>query len=98
MTDDEISKRLKEMKGWKHEGAFIKKVFEFPDFMSGIAFVGTVARVAEKEEHHPDILISYTTVTLAVQTHSEGGITEWDLDLAGAIERTLRNKERHVKR
>jgi 4a-hydroxytetrahydrobiopterin dehydratase len=90
LSDSEVSTRLKPLKGWKHEGAFIVKSFEFPTFMEGIAFIGKVARVAEKEEHHPDIHVRYTTVTLSVQTHSEGGITEWDLGLAGAIEKMLR--------
>jgi len=58
--------------------------------MGGISFIGKVARVAEKEEHHPDIHVRYTTITLSVQTHSEGGVTEWDLGLAGAIEKMLR--------
>ena len=86
LTGAEIRERLKELKGWKQEGKFITKTFEFENFMDGIAFIGRVARVAEKEEHHPDIHVRYTTVKLSVQTHSEGGVTEWDLDLAEAIE------------
>jgi 4a-hydroxytetrahydrobiopterin dehydratase len=89
LSDSEISTRLRTLKGWKHVGAFIEKTFEFPTFMEGISFIGEVARVAEKEEHHPDIHVRYTTITLSVQTHSEGGVTEWDLGLAGAIERML---------
>ena len=89
LDDSQISARLKALKGWKHEGNFIEKAFEFPTFMEGIAFVDRVAAVAEAEEHHPDIHIRYSTVTLSVQTHSEGGVTEWDLDLAGAVERDL---------
>lgn len=92
LGDPEIAARLKTLKGWKHDGAFIKKTFEFPTFMEGIAFVDRVAGVAEREEHHPDIHVRYTEVTLAVQTHSEGGVTEWDLDLAGAIEKEIAGK------
>ena len=91
LSDPEISARLKSLKGWKHKGAFIEKTFKFPNFMEGISFIGDVARVAEKEEHHPDIHVRYAAVTLSVQTHSEGGVTEWDLDLAGAIEKMLRS-------
>jgi len=86
LSDSEISGRLKNLKGWKRDGQFITKVFEFNRFVDGIDFVNRVAAVAEKEEHHPDIHVRYTTITLSVQTHSEGGITEWDLDLAEAIE------------
>jgi 4a-hydroxytetrahydrobiopterin dehydratase len=92
LPDEEIRARLKPLRGWKRDGKFITKVFEFDKFMQGVNFVNEVAKVAEKEEHHPDIHIRYTTVTLSVQTHSEGGVTEWDLDLAAAIERMLTRK------
>jgi 4a-hydroxytetrahydrobiopterin dehydratase len=88
LTDREISTRLKGLKGWKHEGKFITKTFEFGEFMDGIKFINRLATVAEEQEHHPDIHVRYTTVTLSVQTHSEGGVTEWDLDLAEAIEKS----------
>lgn len=87
LTDSEIASRLKPLTGWKHEGKFIAKVFEFERFMDGIAFLNKVAEIAEKEEHHPDIHVRYTTITLSLQTHSEGGVTEWDVELAEAIEK-----------
>jgi len=92
LSGSEIRARLKPLKGWKLDGKFISKVFEFDKFAQGIDFVNEVAKVAEKEEHHPDIHIRYTTVTLSVQTHSEGGVTAWDLDLAAAVERVLTRK------
>lgn len=93
LNDAEIKARLRSLNGWKQQGKFITKPFEFENFMEGIEFVGKVARVAEKEEHHPDIHVRYTTVTLSVQTHSEGGVTGWDLELAEAIEKTLHVRE-----
>ena len=93
LSRSEVSTRLKSLKGWKHDGAFIVKTFEFPTFMKGIAFIRKVAVVAEREEHHPDIHVRYTAVTLSVQTHSEGGVTEWDLELAAAVEKMLKGKE-----
>jgi 4a-hydroxytetrahydrobiopterin dehydratase len=100
LSDSEISAQLKRLKGWKHEGEFITKVFEFDCFMDGIEFLNRVAAVAEKEEHHPDIHVRYTTITLSVQTHSEGGVTQWDLDLAKAVERMLKRTRpvRNAKR
>ena len=100
LSDPEIAARLKKLKGWRHEGKFITKVFEFEEFMDGISFLNKVAEVAEKEEHHPDMHVRYTTVTLSVQTHSEGGVTEWDVELAEAIEKRLVGTEaaRHVRR
>ena len=86
LSDTEIKSRLKELKGWKREGKFITRTFEFGHFMDAIAFVNEVAEAAEREEHHPDINIRYTTVKLSIQTHSERGVTEWDFDLAKAID------------
>ena len=86
LSDAEIKTRLKELNGWKHEGKFITRTFEFGHFMDAIAFVNEVAEAAEREEHHPDITIRYTTVKLSIQTHSEGGVTEWDIGLAKAID------------
>ncbi len=83
----EVDARLKKLPGWKKDGKFITKTYEFEEFMDGIAFIGMVARVAEKQEHHPDIHLRYTEVTLSLQTHSSGGVTEWDFGLARAIER-----------
>ena len=82
----EIARRLKGLEGWKLEGKFITKTFEFDHFMDGIAFVNEVGEVAESQEHHPDISVRFTTVKLSIQTHSEGGVTEWDFDLAKAID------------
>ena len=73
-------------------------MFEFPNFRDGISFVNKVAEVAEKEEHHPDIHVKYTTITLSVQTHSEGGVTEWDIELAEAVEKMLRSRGKRGKR
>ncbi len=89
LSDSEISRRLGKLKGWKHEGKFIVKTFEFKEFMDGIEFIRKVALVAEAQEHHPDMGVRYTTITLSIQTHSEGGVTEWDLDLAEAIEKSM---------
>jgi 4a-hydroxytetrahydrobiopterin dehydratase len=87
LTPSEISARLESLKGWKHEGDFITKTFRFKSFTGGIEFINRVAAVAEREEHHPDIHVRYTTVALSLQTHSEGGVTEWDLGLAESIEK-----------
>ena len=86
LTAAEIEGRLKELRGWKAKGGFITKTYEFDHFMDAIAFVNEVAEAAERQEHHPDINVRYTTVTLSIQTHSEGGVTKWDIDLAKTID------------
>ena len=63
------------------------KTLEFGSFMSGISFINQIARVAERLQHHPDISVRYTTIKLLIQTHSVGGITAKDFQLASAIEK-----------
>jgi len=89
LTPTQLDKKLRGLSGWKRKGDFITKTFTFKSFMDGISFVNEVANIAEKLEHHPDIHIVWTTVTLEIQTHDEGGITEYDTDLAEAIETNL---------
>jgi 4a-hydroxytetrahydrobiopterin dehydratase len=71
------------------EGAITRQV-QAPTFLDGIALVQRVAEAAEARNHHPDIDIRWTTVTFTLSTHSEGGITAKDLDLAAEIDRLAR--------
>ena len=87
LTSREVKRKLRGMKGWQHRGGFITKTFVFDHFMEGISFLNKVARIAEKQEHHPDIKVRYTAITLSIQTHSEGGVTALDVGLAKAIDR-----------
>lgn len=86
LTEEQILRQLGKLEGWSLKGDYITKSYEFKTFMDGIAFVDAVARVAEAQEHHPDIKVVWTTVTLSVQTHSEGGVTRYDINLAKAID------------
>jgi len=86
LDDEEVARRIERLRGWKKEGSFIAKTFEFGSFLQGMGFVNRVAKIAEEEEHHPDIHIRYTQVKLSIQTHSAGGITAWDLALAKRID------------
>jgi 4a-hydroxytetrahydrobiopterin dehydratase len=86
LGDAEVASRLARLDGWRRRGRFIVKSYEFGTFMDGIKFLTKVAAVAESQGHHPDIRVRYTEVTLSIQTHSEGGITSWDFDLARGID------------
>jgi 4a-hydroxytetrahydrobiopterin dehydratase len=70
------------MTDWSEVDGALQRTFEFPSFGEAIAFVDRVAELAERENHHPDIAISYKTVTLRWVTHSAGGITDRDRELA----------------
>lgn len=89
LEDEEIEQRLDELGDWEREGSDIQKVFEFDDFAAAIKFVSDVAKLAERYDHHPDIDIRYNRVRLALSTHSEGGLTPLDFDLAGEIEQSI---------
>ena len=71
---------------WSLEGQEISRTFTFADFNEAMGFVNRVALAAEVADHHPDIDIRWNKVTLTLSTHSEGGLTEKDLDLAAEID------------
>jgi 4a-hydroxytetrahydrobiopterin dehydratase len=70
------------MSDWDEVDGALERTFELPSFPEAIAFVNRVAELAERENHHPDVTISYTKVTLRWVTHSAGGITDRDHELA----------------
>lgn len=71
---------------WDVGDESITRTVERSNFVEAMGFVTEVALLAEKANHHPDIDIRWNTVTLTLSTHSEGGLTEKDTDLAGKIE------------
>lgn len=74
---------------WVREGEFLVKVVSRAGFAGALAFVNAVGELAEAAGHHPDIEIRWDTVTLCLSTHSAGGLTAKDLDLAAAIDRLV---------
>jgi 4a-hydroxytetrahydrobiopterin dehydratase len=86
LSDEEIGERLEGLDGWSRDGDSIKKTFEGEDFMSSVSLVDKLAPVAEEMNHHPDLEISWNKVTVTLSTHSEGGLTENDFELAGNID------------
>lgn len=90
LTDTDIGAGLASLPGWERRGDAIAKAFTFGKFADGIRFVDRVAVEADKADHHPDIDIRYTTVTMTLSTHSAGGLTRKDLELAAIIDRLSR--------
>lgn len=88
LNDEEIERQLADLPGWARDGddpATIRGAFTAPDFPTGIRLVSEVAAAAETMNHHPDIDIRWTTVAFALSTHSEGGLTQLDIELAHQI-------------
>ncbi len=81
---------LKAHPGWEREGDALAKRFEFADFAQALAFVVRVGCGAEKRDHHPDVELGWGKVRLVWTTHDAGGITQLDLDAAGASDEARR--------
>ena len=86
LSDSEIEARLSEHPGWERSGNAICKTFERGDFVGSVNFVKSLVEPAEATNHHPDLEISWDKVTVKIATHSEGGITAADFELAAKID------------
>jgi 4a-hydroxytetrahydrobiopterin dehydratase len=86
LSENEIAEKLSGLEGWGQEGNQIVKQYKFKNFVGSMGFVTKVAILAERADHHPDILIEYSKVKISLSTHSEGGLTEKDFNLANEIE------------
>lgn len=86
LSEDDVQRRLGDLDGWRREGDELRREFKFEDFKGSVDFVNRITPQAEEMNHHPDLAISWNTVTVTLSTHSEGGITENDFELAGRID------------
>jgi 4a-hydroxytetrahydrobiopterin dehydratase len=87
LSDDEIRAALEALPGWERRESAITRQYRLDGFAGAIAFVVRLSYAAEAADHHPDLDIRYDRVRITLSTHSEGGVTAKDLDLAKAIER-----------
>jgi 4a-hydroxytetrahydrobiopterin dehydratase len=86
LTPEQVRAALPAVKDWKKQSAAITRTYQFKDFAGAMEFVNKLARAAEEVNHHPDIDIRWNKVTLTLATHSEGGLTQKDFDLARKID------------
>jgi 4a-hydroxytetrahydrobiopterin dehydratase len=86
LTLARIEEHLRELPGWALEKGVIAKTFSFPDYHRTMAFVNAVAWIAHREDHHPEMRVSYDRCTIGYSTHSIGGISENDFICAAKIE------------
>jgi 4a-hydroxytetrahydrobiopterin dehydratase len=86
LSSDEITAALADLDGWESDGSAISRTVEAADFPTAIRIVDEIAVTAEAADHHPDIDIRWRTLHLTLSTHSEGGVTGKDLQLAKAID------------
>ena len=86
LTQDQIDAALADLTDWTQEGPLVVRTFRFGGFSQAVNFVTRVAEVAESMDHHPDIDIRYNKVSLRLSTHSAGGLTAADMELARRLE------------
>jgi 4a-hydroxytetrahydrobiopterin dehydratase len=86
LGNEEIEAKLADLSGWERRGETIVKAFGRGDFVGSVRFVDSLVAPAEEMGHHPDLEISWDTVTVTVSTHSEGGLTAADFELAARID------------
>jgi 4a-hydroxytetrahydrobiopterin dehydratase len=86
LTDAEIAERLPKLVKWTVTGGRLHREYQFKDFTKAFGFMSSVALLAEKRDHHPDWSNAYGKVVIDLTTHSVGGITDKDFELAGAID------------
>ncbi|HVD40046.1 MAG TPA: 4a-hydroxytetrahydrobiopterin dehydratase [Solirubrobacterales bacterium] len=86
LGDAEVEEKLAGLAGWERRGDAIEKSFERGDFVGSVRFVESLVEPAEAMNHHPDVAISWATVTVTISTHSEGGLTASDFELAEKID------------
>lgn len=88
LDDTAIQERLSGLEGWERDGDRIRKQFKRSDFVGSVDFVKALVEPAEDMNHHPDLEISWNTVTVSITNHAQGGLTEADFELAGRIDAT----------
>lgn len=89
LNEDMIAQALESVGDWTLNGESIQRTFAHDDFLGSMAFVRSVADLAESAQHHPDILIRWNKVTLTLSTHDAGGLTERDFMLAKSIDQLV---------
>lgn len=85
LSEEEVDRALEQL-DWLRSGGELVKTVKRGNFARAMAYVNEVANLAEARDHHPDIDIRWDTVTLRLSTHSEGGLTPLDIELATAID------------
>jgi 4a-hydroxytetrahydrobiopterin dehydratase len=86
MTSEQIGRELERLPEWSESGEAIHRTYAFKDFLASIGFVNAIAQEAERVQHHPDVLIRYSKVTLTLSTHDADGVTSKDFALAATAD------------
>ena len=86
LQSSELTQRLTALPGWEHAGNQLTKTFRFANYYETMAFVNAVAYVAHRQDHHPDLTVSYNRLVVTYSTHDAGGVTLNDCICAAKVE------------
>ncbi|MGY1914512.1 4a-hydroxytetrahydrobiopterin dehydratase [Blastococcus sp. SYSU DS0973] len=89
LSPDELAAALHGLPRWSGDGEGIRRTIELPGFRDAVAAIGAIADVAEEMDHHPDVDLRFRTLHLTLVSHSAGGVSELDLELARRIDALL---------
>jgi 4a-hydroxytetrahydrobiopterin dehydratase len=87
LSDEDVDRRLGERPGWERRGDAIVRELKTADFVGSVDLLNRITPLAEEMNHHPDVSISWNRVTVSLSTHSQGGLTDSDFELAEKIDR-----------
>lgn len=90
LDDKEIAVALAELPDWALEAGELARTFSFGSYAAGVMFAAAVGQVADAMDHHPDLTIGYQKLRVSVHTHSVGGLSPYDFELAKRINRLVR--------
>lgn len=85
LTDADINQELRQLPGWEHSGNTLVRMFDRRTFQGAISFVNTIAEIAQRADHHPDLDIRYNKVRVTLTTHDAGTVTDRDIAVARQI-------------
>lgn len=86
LTDSEIQKRLRKLEGWSYEGGALRRTYKTDGWRGSMLVTNAIAFLCERADHHADLTVSWPSVGVALSTHSAGGITAKDFEVAGLIQ------------
>lgn len=89
LTQPEIDEQMKKLQGWEQEGKLIAKTYSFKDYYQTMSFVNATAWISNREDHHPDIVVSYNKCRVSYMTHAIDGLSENDFICAAKIDALL---------
>ncbi|WP_297795058.1 4a-hydroxytetrahydrobiopterin dehydratase [uncultured Eudoraea sp.] len=89
LSEDEVTKRLKNLNGWEYKDGSIERIYKFKNFKDAFSIMTRIAFECEQQNHHPDWSNVYSSLNIRLNTHDAGGITDKDFKLAESIEKIV---------